>query len=409
MFMASPSFQIAMPRLAITLCALFLATAAPASAAEWLAGDGHVHTCYSHDSYCPPDDDNTGPDTFYSSFATVPQRFTEAAAKGLDFLTISDHNDVRAWDDPGFGSNGVIGVHAYEHSLPGGHAHVIGAKRFHDVPDAASLAAAAHADGSLFQINHPTEKGERDLSGCEQMATGADMDWEYGFSVVPDTLEVWNATTNIRPAEQYWECWLQKGYRMPATSGSDSHGGNQPTIGMPTLWVLAEERSEAAILAALRAGRTTLTRLTPSQGAARLVLEADADRDGTYEATMGDTVAPGTAMRVRTAGLTAPATARVRANGRTLVEEPLLPGGSVTFDAPAEPGWVRASLHGPQETHPLDPNCRRSTPSPLDLCTADLAILGMTSPIYLQPAAPVTTTKKPKKQKRARKVRRARR
>jgi hypothetical protein len=381
------SFQIAMTRLAL-LVAIVLAAAAPAHAAApvWLAGDGHVHTCYSHDSWCPPDDDNTGPDTFYSSFATVGERFAEGAAKGLDFLVISDHNDVRAWQDPGFGTHGVTGVHAYEHSLPGGHAHVLGAQRVHDLDDPAALAAAARADGGLFQVNHPTETGETDFGSCDDMAHGGDnIDWQYGFDVRPDTLEVWNATTNLRPAEQYWECWLQMGWRMPATAGSDSHGGNQANLGMPTLWALADDRSEAAILRAMRNGRTTITRMPPALGATRLLLEADADRDGRFEATMGDTVAPRTPMRVRADGLTVPATARVRANGETLVERRLEPGAALTFFAPAKPGWVRASLLGEQATHPVDPNCRRNTPSPLDLCTADLTVQAMTSPIYLAP------------------------
>ena len=354
---------------------------------QWLAGDGHVHTCYSHDSYCPPNDDNTGPETLYSSFASVPQRFAEGAAKGLDFLTISDHNDVRAWSDPAFGSAGVIGVHAYEHSLPGGHAHVIGAKEVKKkVPDAATLAASVNGDGSLFQINHPTEKGDAEITGCEQIARGGEgnTDWKYGFTARPDTLEVWNATTLLRPAEVFWECWLQQGWRVPVTSGSDSHGGNQANLGMPSLWVLAEDRSEAAILRALRNGRTTITRLAPSQGAARLLLESDADGDGAFESTMGDTVAPGAAMRVRGDGLSAPATARIRANGKTLLEKELAPGGTVSFKAPSEPGWVRASLLGDQRSADADPNCTPGTPSPLDLCTADLTYLAMTSPIYVE-------------------------
>ena len=388
-----------MPRLAL-LAALVLAAVAPATAdaREWLAGDGHVHTCYSHDSYCPPSDDNSSPEEIYSSFATVGQRFAEASAKGLDFLVISDHNDVRAWADPDFGTHGVVGVHAYEHSLPGGHAHVLGARQVHELDDPQALADAARAGGGLFQINHPTETGETDFASCDDMTHGGEnIDWQYGFDVRPDTLEVWNATTLLEPAEQYWECWLQMGWRMPATAGSDSHGGNQANLGLPTLWTLADDRSEASILRAMRDGRTTITRMPPSLGAARLLLEADPDRDGRFEATMGDTVAPGTPMRVRSDGLNLPATVRVRANGETLVERELDPTATLTFSAPASPGWVRASLLGEQGTHPFDPNCRRNTPSPYDLCTADLTVLAMTSPIYLR--APVTTTTSTKTKK----------
>lgn len=59
-----------------------------------------MHTCYSHDAYCCPTDDNTGPETAYSSLGTVGERFAEAKAKGLDFLEISDHDDTRAWGGP---------------------------------------------------------------------------------------------------------------------------------------------------------------------------------------------------------------------------------------------------------------------------------------------------------------------
>ena len=266
-------------RLGLALLAVLGVAAAPASATPagtWLSGDGHVHTCYSHDAYCPPDDDNTGPDVLYSSGGTVTERFAEAAAKRLDFLVVSDHDDVRAWSDPGFGSSGVLGVHAYEHSLAGGlgHAHVLGTgQRFDRSLSPADLAAAAGAAGALFQANHHTYRGERELTGCADVAAGTTaLHWKAGFSVRPDTIEVWNPTALLPPAELFWECWLQQGVRVPATAGSDSHGANQANVGMPTLWVLARERSEAGILAAIRDGRTTITRLPPAACVTRLLL-----------------------------------------------------------------------------------------------------------------------------------------
>ena len=68
--------------------------------AEWLAGDLHVHTCYSHDAYCGPDDDNTGPEEAYTLSGSVDERFREASLRGLDYLAITDHNDTRSADRP---------------------------------------------------------------------------------------------------------------------------------------------------------------------------------------------------------------------------------------------------------------------------------------------------------------------
>ena len=382
-----------------------LAAATPAHALEWYAGDGHVHTCYSHDAYCPGIDPIEDAETFYSSAGTVQERFTEAAAKDLDYLAISDHDDQRAWTDPAFGSQGVLGLQAYEWSLDGGHAQMLGALRSYGDGEPAATADALNADGGLFQANHPSYRADADVTTCaEAGAPDTALHWRLGFAVRPDTIEVWNPTALIPPGELYWECWLQRGVRIPVTSGSDSHGATQPTAGMPTTWVLARERTQEAILEGIRLGRTTLSRLPPGLGGARLLLEADGDRDGTYEATMGDTVRPRTPMRVRADGLSAPALVRVRAGGQTLVEDaPLAPGGEVTFSAPKTSTWVRAVTYQQQWTTVADPFCRppASTESPVDFCTTDLAITAMTSPLYVEkpgngvPPAKATATIRP--------------
>ncbi|HEX2085082.1 MAG TPA: penicillin acylase family protein [Solirubrobacteraceae bacterium] len=375
-----------------------------AASGEWLAGDGHVHTCYSHDAYCPQNDPPQDADTFYSSFATVAQRFTEAAAKGLDYLVISDHDAIDAWSDPDFGSHGVTGVKAYEWSLDGGHAQMLGATREYGKSLEPNVAAdLLNADGGLFQANHPSYRAGRTVETCEQaMAADTALHWKLGFSVRPDVVEVWNPTALIPPAEVFWDCWLQRGGRMPATAGSDSHGATQPSVGLPTTWVLARDRRQESILLGMRLGRTTLSRLPPALGGPRLLLEADRNRDGTYESMMGDAVPPGTPMRVRADGLSAPGFVRVRANGRTLLEdEPLAPGGQLRFGAPKAPGYVRAVLYQQQATGDVDPACRPpvSEEAPLSFCSTDLAISAMTSPIYLEApgAAPPKTAPAPVK------------
>ena len=385
-----------------------LALPAPAVAAEWLAGDGHVHTCHSHDSWCPGED--PAAETLYSSFATVSQRFTEAASKDLDFLVISDHDSVGAWTDPGFGTAGVIGVHAYENTTTAGsHAHMLGAQRlYEEQPDAATQAEALRADGGLFQANHPSYREPQPIQGCEDVA-GDDprMHWQLGFTLRPDTIEVWNPTALIRPAEVFWECWLQRGARVPALGGSDSHGAQQANLGMPTTWVFAEDRSEASVLRAIREGRTTISRLPPALGGARLVLEADPDRDGTYRPALGETLAPGVPLRARAEGLSAPGLLRVRGAGAgegaaLLQETPIAPGQAVPVELPASlaGGWIRASVVQQAFSADVDPNCTSPHPSaPLSFCTADLAYSAMTSPVYVEGASVTAAPAKPGRRK----------
>jgi hypothetical protein len=375
---------------------LALAPAGSAAGGVWLAGDGHVHTCYSHDAWClgePPQEE-----ALYSSSGTVAERFAEARAKGLDFLVISDHDTTDGQRDPGFGSAGVVGVPAYEASLAGGHAQMLGAtheypKGTGDAESTRTLADMLRADGGLFQANHPSYRDEAPFERCEQadLASAENpLFWKYGYSVLPDSIEVWNSTTLIQPAELYYECWLQRGARIGITGGSDSHGANQAIVAVPTTWVLAREATPAAILEAVRAGRTTVSRTPPALGGARLMLEADGDRDGRFEATVGDTVPPGTPMRVRADDLAAPGLVRVRANGRTIVDgERLPPGGAVRFRAPGDGGWVYALLYLSESTRALDPGCVPAGQS-IDTCSADLAIAGMTSPVWTAaPRSPV--------------------
>ena len=375
--------------LALVVAAVLLAAAPAAAEPQWFAGDGHVHTCYSHDAYCGPGDDE-GQDAFYSFGGTVAQRFLEASLKGLDFLVISDHDDIRAHTDPAFGSHDVTGIHAYEASLAGGHSQMLGALRLYPegTGDAASTNAMADAlrvDGGLFQANHPGYRlAGPPLQTCEEAGGSERMHWRYGFSVLPDTVEVWNTTTMLQPSELFWECWLQRGARLGALAGSDSHGANHANIGFPTTWAFAASSGEADVLAAFRAGRTTLSRVAPAQGAVRLLLEGDVDRDGRYESMIGDEVPRRTRLRVRAEGSPGLGFVRVRANGRTVLDgAPLTPGRSVTLKAPKEPGWVRATLYLASGTAAVDPGCAPPEAPPISTCSEDLALAAMTSPIWV--------------------------
>jgi hypothetical protein len=365
---------------------------------QWLAGDLHVHTCYSHDAYCPPDDDNTGPEEFYTLSGDVDERFTEASLRGLDYLAITDHNDVRSITDPGFGSHGVLGVRGYEHSLSG-HAQVLGVDHLYTPGDGAagvsSMADAVRGDGGVFQINHPSDQLLVPLE--DDCRDTSNLDWGYGFDVRPDTLEVWNIGFHLQPPAPagnsnddsltYWECWLNRGQRIGATGGSDSHWLSTSLVqgpGNPTTWIYAAERSERGVLDALRAGRTSISLVPPVLGGLRLLLEGDADGDGVYEAMIGDDVPPGTLMRVRAEGSPAAGVVEVRANGKTIVDDQLVVGGqAVTFRSPHKAGWVRATLSGPDLRDERAATCDPLVGDQTTYCRNKIVMLALTSPIYL--------------------------
>jgi hypothetical protein len=369
-----------------------LAGAAPALAArgEWLAGDLHVHTTYSHDSYGGPGDDNTGPDEAYTLGHTVTDDFAIAATRGLDYLAITDHNDIRSQSDPGFGAFGVLSIHAYENSLHG-HAQMLGATRLYDDGDqstgaVSALERALHADGGVFQANHPM-----------------DPKWEYGYDVPVDTVEVWNLPWYYQPpfpaasdndgALGYWEGWLDRGYKVGATGGSDNHWVSTTAAqgpGQPTTWVFARDRSEGAILKGLRAGHTFVSHEPPAYGGAQAFLEADGDGDGRYEAIAGDTVPPGSAMRVRVEGA-AGAQLRIVTDGgvEAFAPVPVTTGDfEYRFRLPAAATWASAQVYGDDAQEGREDLCNAvvgaDATEPSTYCENRIAMLALTSAIYLR-------------------------
>lgn len=282
----------------------------PAGPGVWLAGDLHCHTTYSHDVWGGPDDDNTGLDESYTAGFTPAEQILNAESRGLDFLAITDHDRVDALVDPGYRS--ITGrltlIPGYEHSLSGGHAGCLGVSQVMvdpttgrkidtgDDAGAQRLVDAVRALGGIFILNHPFYSGDGSKS------------WKKSVEVRPDSIEVWNiswpyrhdvfqdaiTTSNNYESLPFWETYLDRWGRMPANGGSDNHWrstSDAQGVGQPTTWVYAKDRSWAAILEAIRAGRTVVCAEPPSFGGARLTVRA---HDNGLEYVMGDTV-PGSA------------------------------------------------------------------------------------------------------------------
>jgi uncharacterized protein DUF3604 len=271
-----------------------VAPAATESAPEgiWLAGDLHVHTVFSHDVWGGPTDTNTGPDEAYTLGWTTVEQIAVGKARLLDFLAITDHNDVRALSDLGYDTDLLTMIPGYEHSLSKGHAGCLGVNEVFDIDtgtDAGALALrdAVHVAGGTFILNHPF------------YGSG----WGYGNGLRPDSIEVWNIgwpyreeifgpvgnTSENYKSLPYWEEFLGGG-PMPATGGSDNHWRSTVAIqgaGQPCTWVFAANNSVAAILDGIKAGRTFVAAEPPGLAGARLELTA---HKGTQRWMIGDTV-----------------------------------------------------------------------------------------------------------------------
>lgn len=244
----------------------------------WYKGDLHAHSTHS---------DGDSP---------VREVIATAESIGLDFFVLTDHDgdmggSPSQWDDPEYRSSATILLYGAEWTTGLGHANVWALEPFDYTDlwianrnrDARAAIDAAHDQGALFSISHPSA-----FLCCP---------WEYEDDEGVDAIEVWNATYltpnfNYLSTSEFWEERLLAGRRVTGLGGSDTHElkGFQSLflrLAEPTTWVFAAERSPDALLEAIRKGRVSVS-FEPS--GPRLELQADLDRDGVFDVMMGDNV-----------------------------------------------------------------------------------------------------------------------
>lgn len=233
---------------------------------RWYAGDFHAHTLHSDGSL------------------EVAELAALAVREGLDFLAVTDHNTTSHFAElPTMSSRyGIALVPGQEVTTDTGHANAFGHIDWVDFRNHGQTWVDHVAQrGGLLSINHPL---------------AADCAWRYPLQRRPRLAEVWHSSwfdTRWGAPISWWQAW---DLATIPIAGSDFHKPDEgKMVGTPTTWVLAEDDSVDAILAAVQAGRTAIT----AQRAAPALLRIDGellalDADGTL---LVDRVGRRTAIR----------------------------------------------------------------------------------------------------------------
>ncbi|MBN1922533.1 MAG: CehA/McbA family metallohydrolase [Anaerolineae bacterium] len=222
-----------------------------------LKGDLHVHTLAS------------------DGVLTVTELGQHAVRHGLEFLAITDHNQMARADAlPSI--PGLTLIPGIEWTHFKGHATFSGVDQPYDGPLAANTPdevttrfESARARGALITIAHPFDET------CP---------FHFDMHALPfDCLEIWNGPMRVSNLQAlgYWHSLLVAGKKIPVCGGSDYHRSQLFLFpGGPTTCVYAMSAGASDILAAVRCGHAYIS-YAPDGPA----LEAHAG-----EAILGDTV-----------------------------------------------------------------------------------------------------------------------
>ena len=210
-----------------------------ASPDGWLRGDMHCHSYHS--------DGDSSPEA-------VIRRAEEL---GLDFLALTDHNNVSHQADLAelVSKTDLLLIPGLEVTTYKGHWNIWGDSgwidfRVHNADEMAQAVRSARERGFLVSCNHPRPYGP---------------EWAYPEIADFDCIEAWNGPweLNNNTCLAYWDAQLRAGRRITAVGGSDNHFLNRPHIarlGHPTMWVYCPgDVTVPALLSAIRAGRVCLS------------------------------------------------------------------------------------------------------------------------------------------------------
>ncbi len=256
-----------------------------------------------------------------------------AQRQGLDFLAITDHNQMStsAILNSFSGITLIPGVE-WTHYL--GHANFLGVDQPYDEPffthsdeEVKARFQSARDRGALIVINHP----------CDPSCG-----FQFDLNQLPfDCLEIWNGPmreSNLR-AVGLWQSMLEAGQKIPAVGGSDYHRDHLfQILGGPCMGVFAQSNQPPDLLEALRLGHSFI-RFDPQGPSIRLT---------SGDAIMGDTTAWHTdqTLEISAEGLQQGDILRVIHNRESTNLFQCPNNGDINLTYPVKaPGFVRVEIH----------------------------------------------------------------
>jgi len=218
----------------------------PFGGPSWYRGDLHGHTVHSDAEW------------------EIADLIAYAGEHRLDFVTLTDHNTISGLVEfDRLARTDLLTMGGLELTTFAGHALALGVRKWIDwriqpnVRTMPQIAAEVDVAGGLFVIAHAMSVGDPICTGC---------DWRHS-DMLPGParcIEVWNghewdSESNNEDALALWYVWLNHGYRMVATAGTDIHGplphGTRPAFNV----AYAPSLSESAILGAIAKGHLYLS------------------------------------------------------------------------------------------------------------------------------------------------------
>jgi hypothetical protein len=223
------------------------------SSPGWYRGDFHLHTTASDGHHSP------------QTLARL------AAAQGLDFFAVTDHNSINSFGEFCDESDLLV-IPGIEVTLVEGHWNIFGIEghsdllsevcawdkplRMRDLPcSITDFMSKTARMGMINSINHPLLKPWQWQDVSTQLANVHCLEiWNDPYW--PDNIKANPATIDM------WTRWLNAGHRITAIGGSDFHfmpgeisGYPGEIPGLPSTYVYAHELSSNAVLEALLHGR----------------------------------------------------------------------------------------------------------------------------------------------------------